>query len=135
MKILRKFGCTAALLACATPSLAARAPKPIVITLDGHHYVTYTAPVLLSLSERLALAPEAHMSNCHRGNGLLPLFSTHRLVHSIEGAGVDVASMRIEFLPTRIVVDTLLGDVICDGEASPSETGIGRLFNDDFEVD
>lgn len=115
--------------------MASRAPKPIVITLDGHHYVTYTTPVVISPREKLALAPEARMTNCHRGNGLPTVFGTHRLVHSMLGAGVDVASMRIEFGPTRVVVDTLFGDVVCEGEAGAGETGIDRTFRGDFEVD
>lgn len=126
--------CGAAILLVSTAvPVAARKPDPIVITLDGRHYVTYTAPVVIALGERLVVAPEARMGNCRRDGGGPLIPDVLRLTFS--GESIDARSMRIEFAPARIVVDTLAKDVICDGEATSAETGIGRVFRDDFEPD
>ncbi len=135
VRTIWKYCGSTILLVCTAPTLAARKPDPIVITLDGRHYVTYTAPVVIALGERLVAAPEARMTNCRRSGGG-PLIPDHlRLTFSPLGESIDASSMRIEFAPARIVVDTLLQDVICDGEASSVETGLGRVFRDDFEPD
>lgn len=135
VRIIWKHSAAALLLVSTASTVAARKPDPIVITLDGRHYVTYTGPVVIALGERLVVAPEARMANCRRGGGGLLIPDLLRLTFSLQGESIDANSMRIEFDPARIVVDTLLKDVICDGEASSVETGIGRVFRDDFEPD
>jgi hypothetical protein len=40
----------------------------------------------------------------------------------------------VEFNPTRVVLDSSTHDVVCDGEAMGWQTGLGRLFRDDFDA-
>lgn len=110
-------------------------PTPIVITLDGHDYITYVSPLELTLAERMLLAPESSMQNCRREGGAAFPPGHFRLLHTPAGDEVDSIAMRIEFNPTRVVLDTEFGDVLCDGEASAHVTGVGRVFEDEFELD
>ena len=120
-----------ALLGFALP--AAAVVDPIVLTIDGRNYITITSPVVLSPAEQLLQAPEARLANCRRSNGMAPAFGAARLIYAMNGAAVDAQSLRIEFHPTRIVVDTLYGDMRCDGEANGGESGVDRIFRDLFE--
>lgn len=124
----------ALLIGHATAGVAPR-PDPIVITLDGHDYVTFGSPVVLSQVTRLVLAPESSMANCRRGNSEAFPPGLFRLEHTAAGDKVDTVSMRIEFKPTRLMLGTEFGDVVCDGEANGGTTGVGRVFRDEFELD
>jgi hypothetical protein len=108
-------------------------PDPLVITLDGHDYVTWVSPVVFSPGTRLLLAPESSMSNCRRGDSQILPPGLFQLLHTPAGGKIDSIAMRIEFRPTRIIFDTEFGDVICDGEAPGHVTGVGRVFRDEFE--
>lgn len=110
-------------------------PTPVVITLDGRDYVTFVAPVVYSPHTRLLLAPESSLVNCRR-IGDLPLpIGPIQLQHTLANDKVDAVAMRIEFHPTRIFLDTVSGDVRCDGLAAGGVTGVGRVFHDEFEPD
>ena len=131
--LLRSCALAALLIGPASAGVTPR-PDPIVITLDGHDYVTMVAPVVFSQTTRLLQAPESTMNNCRRANGeALPL-GQFQLLHTPAGSKVDSIAMHIEFRPTRLVLNTQAGDVICDGEANGGTTGIGRLFRDEFEL-
>jgi hypothetical protein len=113
---------------------AAQPPTPIVLTLDGLSYVTYVAPVAISPADKLILAPESRMDNCRRSSGMPLPQGVWSLVYSGAGDAVNAVTMNIRFAPTRIVLTSLFGDVVCDGVAGAGETGLGRLFRDSFEL-
>jgi hypothetical protein len=121
-----------ALLSTAASAQAARV-DPFVITVDAHSYVSYAWPIVISPVEHLVQAPEARMSNCRREGGLPLSLGLNKLVYSLAGANLDGQTLRIEFHPTRVVIDTAFGDTVCDGAALTGETGLGRVFRDYFE--
>ena len=106
----------------------------MVITLDGHHYVTYGPGVTYTPPLKLVQAPELRMSNCHRSNGEALAAGGFRLVYAANGSAVDATAMNMRFQPMQIELTTQFGDVVCDGEALGWEHGIHRLFLDDFEI-
>lgn len=122
-------------LLCAAASANANAPRldPIVITIDAHSYVTYTSPLILTPALHLAQAPEARIANCQRTGGLPPALAPNRLIYALAGSHVEAQTMRIDFHPTRLVLQTAAGDMVCDGVALTGETGVERLFRDYFE--
>ena len=133
---MRKFfsSCVAlALLGAAASAAAVPRVDPFVITLDQHSYTSYTWPIDIAPLLHLVQAPEALMTNCHRSSGGLPALGLSRLVYSPLGDQVGAQTLRIEFKPTRIVLETEFGDVVCDGAALAGETGLGRIFRDYFE--
>lgn len=111
---------------------AAPRPDPVVLTLDGRHYVSH-APVEFDPQQRLVLAPEARMRNC------LPLPEdddapgAFDLVYTEAGDLVEIDSIALQFGPTELVMTTANGNVVCEGEALGWETGIGRIFRDEFD--
>jgi hypothetical protein len=122
-----------ALLLCAGAARADHRVQPLIVTLDGRHHVTYSESIVVSPIERLVQAPELRMSACRRANAEPLAPGAYRLIHSAAGDYVDATAMRIEFGPTRVVLDTLHGDVRCDGEAKGYETGLDRIFIGHFE--
>ena len=124
-----------ALLLFAGAARADHRVQPLIVTLDGRHHVTYAESIVVSPVERLVQAPELRMSACRRANAEPLAAGAYRLIYSAAGDSVDATAMRIEFGPTRVVLDTLHGDVLCDGEARGYETGLDRIFIGHFEHD
>jgi hypothetical protein len=116
------------------PALASHYRQPVVVTLDGHHYVSYGPGVTYTPPLKLVQAPELRMSNCHRANGEALAPGSFRLVYSASGGAIDATAMNMRFQPMRIELTTQFGDVLCEGEALGWEHGIERLFLDDFEI-
>lgn len=131
---LRKRHWVAAAIALSSPAFALKRPDPVVLTLDGRHYVSY-APIEFDPQQHLVLAPDARMRNC------LPLPDDgdtpggFDLVYSEAGDLVEIDSVALQFGPTELVMTTANGDVVCEGEAPGWETGIGRIFRDEFDTD
>lgn len=123
-----------ALLCLAAPARAAHV-DPFVITVDAHSYVSYAWPIVISPRERLVQAPEARMANCRRDSGQALVAAPNRLVYAMGGSHLEAQAMRIDFRPTRVVLQTEGGDVRCDGIALTGETGIDRVFRDFFGQD
>lgn len=119
-------------MALSSPALALKRPDPVVLTLDGHHYVSYS-PVEFDPQQHLVLAPDARMRNCVPlpDDGDAP--GTFDLVYSDAGDLVEIDSIALQFGPTELVMTTANGGVVCEGEALGWETGIGRIFRDEFD--
>jgi hypothetical protein len=49
------------------------------------------------------------------------------------GDRLEADTLRIDFHPTRVVLQTGGGDVRCDGIALTGETGLDRVFRNYFE--
>ena len=130
----RKVCAVLALLGCCGFAHAARYNDPMIITLDGRHYVTYTAPLVVSVAERLVVAPEAGMSLCRRSNSEPLASGPFEIIYTPEAHFVQAATMSFRFNPTRVVLQTQTGDVICDGEALGYQTGFDRVFRDNLEA-
>lgn len=115
-------------------AFAAKRPEPVVLTVDGRHYVSYT-PVELDPKEHLVLAPDARMSNCTPlpGDGETP--GAFDLVYSDAADVVSVDVVELRFGPMQIVMKSPNGNVVCDGEAMGWETGFDRIFRGDFDED
>src|SRR5688500_13950039 len=62
---LLKTCCSAMIALSLAAPVAAYAPDPVVITLDGRDYIG-VVPVVIAPVERLVLAPDSSLSNCHR---------------------------------------------------------------------
>ena len=75
------------------------------------------------------------MDACRRAGGEPLAAGSYRLIHSPTGDFVDATAMRIALGPTRVVLDTQHGDVLCEGEAKGYETGFDRIFIGHFEHD
>lgn len=133
MRNIFSFCGALALLGAATAAHSAPRVDPFVITLDRFSYASYTWPIELSPREHLAQAPEALMTNCRRSGGAPLALGASRLIYALNGSHVEAQTMRIEFKPTRIVLETEFGDAECDGAALAGETGLGRIFSDYFE--
>lgn len=130
----RLICCSAVALVLASTSLGARLPQPFVVTLDAHSYVSY-APVHFAPAERLLIAPELRMSNCRRAAGAPLAPGDYRLHYGSGDDAVDAMGLEFQFQPTRAVMVSQFGDVICDGIALAGETGIARVFRGDFDVE
>lgn len=132
---LRKRHWVAAAVALSSSSVfAVKRPDPVVLTLDGHHYVSY-ATVEFDPAEHLVLAPDARMSNCvpQPDDGVEP--GTFDLVYSEAGDLVAIDTIALHFSPTQLVMTTAGGNVVCEGEALGWETGIDRIYRDEFDSD
>ena len=127
------ISCGAVALLSTAASAQAAHVDPFVITVDAHSYVSYAWPIVISPLEHLVQAPEARMRNCRREGGLPLSLGLNKLVYSLAGNNLDAQSLRIEFNPTRVVMDTAFGDAVCDGAALTGETGLERVFRDYFE--
>ena len=135
MNLNQKGLWAAALCACVSASThAAHQPQPVILTLDGFNYVTYNE-FRIDSAAHLVLAFDALMENCRRNGGGAPSTGPMSLLYSTQNSGVQLASIRIDFAPTRAVMTTTAGDVICDGEANGAQTGLGRILRGDFESD
>jgi hypothetical protein len=126
-------GWLAALLVGIGTVHAAVSPDPLVITLDGRHYVTYS-PITFSPIERLVQAPELRMRGCLRSDGQPTSRGIYRLIYSAAGDHVDAVAMRIRFGPTRIELDTVDRNVTCMLESFGGENGVERIFRGRFET-
>lgn len=129
VRILPMSGVLAALLSCVG---LAHAHDPLVVTVDGRHYVTY-ATISIAPAERLVQAPELRMFDCARPGGAPQLRGAYRLIYSNGGAFLDAVAMRIRFNPTRVELETAEHDVLCGGEAPGHESGVDRIFRGRFE--
>jgi hypothetical protein len=129
-----KWTCGAlAALVVSAPALALNAPPVVVITLDARDYVAYTATSLIPAAGWLDVA-QTPIANCRRANGEMPASGDWRLHRSAEPLDVDFATLRVEFKPTRLVLDSATRDIVCDGQALGWQTGLGRVFEDDFDA-
>jgi hypothetical protein len=106
-----------------------------VLTLDGRHYIIWNVPVEFDPAERLILAPDAIVTNCRRSGGGAFGAAEFSFVYSPIGAWVPVATVQLVFGPTRFVMGSATGDVICDNEALGWQTGLDRIFRGDFDPD
>ena len=113
------------------PSFAATAQAPIVITLDARDYITYTTATFTPSSNVMKVVNSA-MDNCRRAGGESMQSGKWHLNRSSNSLDIDFDAMRLEFNPTRLVLDSSTHDIVCDGQAMGWQTGIGRLFEDDF---
>jgi hypothetical protein len=123
----------AALLLGAGVAVAVPTPDPLVITLDGRHYVTYS-PITISPRERLVQAPELRMRSCQRSDGERLSPGAFRLIYSNAGDFVDAVALRIRFAPTRVELDTIDRNVTCMLESFGGENGVARIFRGRFET-
>lgn len=131
---IRKWTCGAlAAIVVSAPALAIKPPAVVVVTLDARDYVTYTATTLTPAAGWLDVA-ETPIANCRRANGEMPATGEWRLHRSTEALDVDFATLRVEFNPTRLVLDSATHDIVCDGQAMGWQTGIGRVFQGDFDA-
>lgn len=130
---LRKRHMMAAAVALSSPAMAIKRPDPVVLTLDGRHYVSYES-VALDPRDHLVLAPDARMRNCRPLPDDDDVSGGFDLVYSDAGDLVSIDTVALHFRPTRLVMTTANGNVVCDGEAMGWETGIGRIFRDEFDV-
>lgn len=131
---LRKWICGAlAAIVAAGQALAFTAPAVVVVTLDARDYVTYAATTLTPAAGWLDVA-DTPIAHCRRANGEMPAAGRWRLHRSADALDVDFATLRVEFNPTRLVLDSATRDVVCDGQAMGWQTGIGRVFEDDFDA-
>ena len=130
----RKWICGVFAAAVSTaPTFAATQAVPVIVTLDARDYVTYTAAALAPGSSVLSVV-DSNIANCHRGDGSSLQSGKWKLHRSADTLDVDFDTVRIEFNPTRLVLDSASHDVVCDGAAMGWQTGLGRLFRDDFDA-
>ena len=122
----------AAMALTSSHAFAAKRPEPVILTLDGRHYVSYT-PVALDPSEHLILAPDSRMRNCTPlpDDGETP--GSFDLVYNDAADLVSVDITELRFGPTQLVMTTANGNVVCEGEAMGFETGFDRIFGDEFD--
>lgn len=116
------------------PAFAAKRPDPVVLTLDGRHYVSDNT-ISLDPTEHLVLAPDARLRNCRRVGNTPVAPGTFDLVYSDTGDLVNVDPMWLHFNPTQLVMTTPGGDMVCDNEAMGWQTGFDRIFRADFDED
>ncbi|MBB5207410.1 hypothetical protein [Chiayiivirga flava] len=132
---LRKRHWFAAAVALSSSSaFAAKRPEPVILTLDGKHYVSYQT-VEFDPANHLVLAPDAGMSNCQPtpDDGGAP--GSFDLVYSDAGDLVSVDTIALHFAPTQLVMTTALGNVVCEGQALGWQTGFDRIYADEFDAD
>ena len=129
----RKWICGALAAVAVAPAFAAGLPAPIIVTLDARDYVTYATTALTPSSNVLSVA-NTGIENCRRANGEMPVSGKWKLQRSVQSLAVDFETVRVEFNPTRLVLDSSTHDVVCDGQAMGWQTGVGRLFRDDFDA-
>lgn len=129
---LLSCGLVAAVMSAA-PALAAVLPKPVIVTLDAHDYVTYTKAELIPAARLLDVA-DSGIAHCHRANGSAAGAGAWKLYRATGPLDVDFQTLRVEFNPTRILLDSGTHDLVCEGEALGWQTGLGRLFRDDFDA-
>lgn len=115
------------------PAFAATAASPVIVTLDARHYVTYTAAALTPSTSVLSVV-DSGISNCRRADGGAVASGKWKLHRSSGTLDVDFETVRVEFNPTRLVLDSATHDIVCDGQALGWQTGIGRVFQDDFDA-
>ena len=125
--------CAALALLSTAASAHAGYVDPLVVTVDGRSYVTYTSTLVLTPGLRLLQAPELRMANCRRPGALPLAFGASRLLYAALDQSVDGRSMRIDFHPTRVVFETEHGDLQCDGAALTGESGVDRVFRSNHE--
>lgn len=128
-----KWICGALAAAAVAPAYAASTPAPVIVTLDARDYVAYSVTSLTPSTSVIAVE-NSGIANCRRGTGELPASGKWKLHRSAATLDVDFETVRIEFNPTRLVLDSSTHDVVCDGQAMGWQTGIGRLFRDDFDA-
>jgi hypothetical protein len=119
--------------AVSVPAFAGSYPNPVVVTLDARDYVTYSSAALTPSSSVLSVL-QSGIDNCRRGDGSAPASGRWKLHRSADTLDIDFATVRIEFNPTRLMLDSDTHDIVCDGQALGWQTGLGRVFRDDFDA-
>lgn len=115
------------------PAFGASHPVPVVVTLDARDYVTYTTAALTPSTSVLSVV-DSGIGNCRRGDGSSPASGKWKLHRSANTLDIDFETVRVEFNPTRLVLGSATHDIVCDGQAMGWQTGIGRVFRDDFDA-
>lgn len=130
----RKWICGfVAAVVVSAPAFAASYANPVIVTLDARDYITYTTAAITPATRVLSV-PDTGIVNCRRADGSAigsGKWKLHRSAHSLD---VDFETVRVEFNPTRLVLDSSTHDIVCDGQALGWQTGIGRVFRDDFDA-
>lgn len=130
---LRKRHWVAAAVALTSSSaFAAKRPEPVILTLDGKHYVSYTS-VEFDPSNHLVLAPDSRMRNCEPQPADDAEPGNFDLVYSDAGDLVAIDTVALHFHPTQVVMTTANGNVVCEGQAMGWQTGFDRVFGDEFD--
>lgn len=133
-RLRKRHWLAAAVALSSSHAFAAKRPEPVILTVDGKHYVSYTG-VSFDPVDHLVLAPDIGMKNC------TPLPSdtngpgTFDLVYTDAGDFVEVKAFSMRFFPTQIVMATAGGNLVCDGQALGYQTGFDRIFRGEFETD
>lgn len=131
---LRKRHWVAAAVALSSSSaFAVKRPEPVILTLDGKHYVSYQS-VAFDPANHLVLAPDTRMRNCEPqpADGAEP--GGFDLVYSDAGDLVAIDTVALHFSPTQLVMTTADGNVVCEGQALGWQTGFDRVFGDEFDA-
>src|SRR5687768_8852503 len=113
---IRKWILGALAAVAVAPAFAASLPSPVIVTLDARDYITYTATTLTPATSTLSV-DNTGIVNCRRATGELPVSGKWKLHRSADALDVDFDTLRVEFNPTRIVLDSSTHDVVCDGQA------------------
>ena len=122
----------AAAAGLAAPAFAAKLPSSVMVSLDARDYLAFSATSFTPSTGVLSVRG-TQIENCRRAGGELPQSGPLKLNRSADTLDVDFATMRIEFHPTRLVLESATHDLVCDGEALGWQTGIGRIFGNDFD--
>jgi len=115
------------------PAIAASLPPSVLVSLDARDYVAYTATSFTPSTGVLSVTGTA-IENCRRAEGGMPVSGPLKLHRSADTLDIDFATMRIDFHPTRLVLESSTHDVVCDGQALGWQTGVGRIFGNDFDA-
>ena len=108
-------------------------PAPVIVTLDARDYVTYSAAAFTPSASTLSVV-QSGIANCHRAGGSALASGRWKLHRSASSLDVDFQTVRLEFNPTRLVLDSATHDIVCDGQAMGWQTGLGRIFRADFDA-
>lgn len=131
-RLRKRHWMAAAVALSSTSAFAAKRPEPVILTLDGKHYVSYES-VEFDPTNHLVLAPDARMRNCEpqpAGDAGPGAFD---LVYSDAGDLVAIDTVALHFNPTQLVMTTADGNVVCEGQALGWQTGFDRVFRDEFD--
>lgn len=131
---LRKRHWFAAAVALTSFSALAKRPEPVILTLDGKHYVSYSA-VEFDPANHLVLAPDAGMRNCEPSPDADDAPGAFDLVYSEAGDFIGIDTLALQFSPTQLVMTSPGGDIVCDGQAMGWQTGFDRIYADEFDAD
>ena len=115
------------------PVFAASLQPAVIVSLDARDYITLSAASFTPSSGVLSV-PGSAIANCARVGGGSPVSGALKLHRSAETLDIDFETLRIEFNPTRLVLDSSTHDIVCEGQALGFQTGVGRIFQGDFDA-